>query len=85
MQQPRIDLRCLCSGEMVGVVSPASKIAPLREIFMSAHNGPGCAVADCSSDNTPGPAPLLRGDAVELPGFGEVPESDTGKVRPWSA
>lgn len=84
---PVIDLRCSCSGEMVGHASPVSKIAPLREIFMSAHSEPGCVVTDRSSDiDSPptGPAPLLQGDAVELPGFETVPTADT-RSKSWTA
>lgn len=31
------------------------------------------------------PAPLLQGDAVELPGFGDVPVADDRTVKPWTA
>lgn len=41
--------------------------------------------ADESDPLPTGPAPLLQGDAVELPGFESVPVADTREVKPWTA
>lgn len=39
----------------------------------------------CRERVTTGPAPLLQGDAVPLPGFSDVPVADDGKGKPWTA
>jgi hypothetical protein len=55
MKRPRIDLRCSCSGEMVGTISPASKAPTMRDIFLSVHSEPGCIVTDHSAMSKPAP------------------------------
>lgn len=85
-ERPHIDLRCSCSGEMVGVISPVEKLQQARAIFLSVHNEPGCTVTDCSSDVAP-PAQheVRQAGAAMLPGLEMVPEKPAERGQPWKA